>query len=1252
MPHAPMAPHPLSRTAAAIVRGCARLFLFLLLVATLFASTSGWSTSLTTIHAASAGTTAHATASNAKHAPDLRDESAWFQLKHVGAHLPSVNARSIALAKANALPHAHFGQPSQVAKSGKNAQTGGVAAAGAQPAPNDGAWTPLGPAPEAYSTCCWQQNNSGRITSVAVNPQNSNDIWIGSADGGVWNSLSGGANWAPMTDSQPTLSIGAIAIDPNNPQIIYVGTGEANFNDDGFPGAGILKSIDHGQTWTQYGASQFTGLTIGKLIVDPTNSNTLLAAVSLNAFSSSTDGNLGLPADVSVAQTGIWRSIDGGQTWTQALGKPMSSNLASATDIVFDPTNHYVVYAGFGQTGSIGSNPSCPCLWKSTNNGALGSWTAVSSPVLPDGSVSLQRVALNISQDGQYFYAVLVSANSSDSTKSDLYSSAIYVSDHTATNWRAVPLSPNIANDEGEDQWFYDAIIATDPTNSQIAYLGGVGLYQTTDGGSSWSLAPGFQGGLTHADQHALSFLNATSSQFILGNDGGVWAGSSGANAYTDLNGANGSGLDITQLYGASVGLAGADAQIYAGSQDNDILQYPAGSNGEAQWNELQTGSTNGDGGQVAVDFTNNAIVYAEQSRGELYRSSDGGNAWKQIGGGDVNGLNSCGQASSSSCDPTNWIMPFALAPSNHDEIFAGTDKLYRSTNDGQSWSTLGNLDSTSFDNTRSLSALAVGSQSDSAIYVGDNTGEVFASSDGGATWEQNHLTGSAGGMVTGLAIDPLNAAVVYATIANFAKCAPNVLACGQHIFRSTDGGGSWTDLDPKAQLPNIPFESVVVDPLNNNTIFIGTDAGIFDTSDVATPASAGGPTWYQVFGLPKVAVEQMFTDSKGTQLYVATHGRGLWRVPLVSGTVYAAQAGVVGGASSTCTGTDYAYADASLDGSRQWTFSDAIGMLPGCPSPDALLLANGVLYFVDGETSTGGSLLFALDDLSGRVIWQITLPYVSYGNDALSYLNGTLFVGGDKLYALNATSGAILWSTQLAKATKRTPAPTAGAVLSSSGVVYTNGSDGYLYAFDSSTGAKVWTSTSQESATALANGTLYVTTPSAYLQALNASTRVLQWQAQYQVAGQTWSPWGMTVVNGVIYVASSVSDTYYGTGFDNAMLAINATTGTLLWSASEGWGQEYLGIPAVANGLVYDGGNDLYAWQATTGAIAWTNSGLGTDGQEVTGSPVVGNDVLYIRTYGYGLYALNPLTGMILWTEPTYGVSTFGVDLLIGGTS
>ncbi len=315
------------------------------------------------------------------------------------------------------------------------------------------------------------------------------------------------------------------------------------------------------------------------------------------------------------------------------------------------------------------------------------------------------------------------------------------------------------------------------------------------------------------------------------------------------------------------------------------------------------------------------------------------------------------------------------------------------------------------------------------------------------------------------------------------------------------------------------------------------------------------------------------------------------------------------------------------------------------------MLLANGMLYFAGGPTSTGqGADIFALDPLSGRVIWQTTLP----AWNAMAYGNGTLYVGsGSNLLALNAGSGTTDWSVQLAKATKKAPAPQPGSILTSASLVYTIGSDGVLYALNASTGARVWIApnTGYMGQPALANGIVYAGRGANYtatfLDALNATTGALVWAQQYLVAGQTMAPTDMTIANGNLYGGANV---WVGNGDDAAVMAINATTGALIWSYYIGYGYYGAAAPQVgSDGLVYDTGHDLYAWNATTGALVWSKT---FDPLPEPSQVVLSGDVLYTTPNSYAPYALNPLTGATLWAEPTYGATTPYVWPVIATTS
>lgn len=735
-----------------------------------------------------------------------KQEGDWFQLSHFGSFSPAPDARITAIAQAKGLPKSNI----------------------------SGTWSPLGPQPIDTSKCppsiCGQYGLvSGRITAVAFNPGNSNEVWAGAADGGLWHSTDGGAHWAAVTDTQPTLSIGSIAVDPNNPSTIYVGTGEANSNIDAYWGVGILKSTDDGSTWTNYGFKNFGGLGIGKIVVDPANSQILL-------LSAIVDAPIGPPGGPSKTnkQKGIWRSTNGGSSWTHVLTG--SSPSTPGTDVAFDPANPNVAFAGLGGLTTASG------IYTSTDNGQT--WKRISAG-LPTGN-SVGRVSLGISSNGTHLYAVM--ANS----KGDLLGNAIYISTNSGTNWKAQKVSkvPGMVDDDSEDQWWYDSVVGVDPTDSsgKTVFVGGVDLWNSNDAGKTWvNLTNTYAGGSVHADQHALAFFGNphTNSSFYLGNDGGVWSSQTGGDSFNDLNSG---GLNITQFYSGSIGETGMDAQLYGGAQDNGEDQYPTGATGQATWNEVY----GGDGGDTAVDYTNNAVVYEETYNGvairAINRSTNGGNTWSPAG--------------FNSGDPSNFVMPFVMSPNNNNELLAGTNRVYRTTDQGSSWNVIGGP----FDGSQPISAIVVAPSNDNYIYVGDDAGQVHETTNGGSSWNGGKVSGSTGGMVRGIAVDPSNPSIVYVSFANFAS------GKGHHLFKSTNAGASWSDIS--STLPNIPFSSVLV---IQNQVVVGSDVGVFASSD-------GGSTWSQLgSGLPNVAIDQVFANRSGTKLFLATHGRGMWVLPLAA---------------------------------------------------------------------------------------------------------------------------------------------------------------------------------------------------------------------------------------------------------------------------------------------------------------------------------------------------------------------------------
>lgn len=1115
-----------------------------------------------------------------------RAQAEWFQRTHYGKNIPSLNALD---------------------KARKQAQ---VLAANSTVGPS---WTPLGPQPIDTSGVSGANYASGRVTALAVNPQNSSEVWAGSANGGAWSSVDGGQHWVTLTDDLPSLSIGSIAIDSMNTNVIYFGTGEPN-GSDSYWGLGILKTTDGGSTWTMgsngepLGYNLFAGLSVSKIVVDPTNDQVVLAAVCCQF------PGISVPNGATAQNVGIWRSTDGGATWCPLLsGAPnpnpqlcAGSSLGNgdATDLVMDPADHNVVFAGMAN-GTQGT------IYKSTDNGLT--WQQVSG--LPSAS-AVERTSVGISshtqsQGPQHLYAALTASYGQATPRGELLNGDIYESTDEGTTWTPIsvptPMAQSAENSGAPaDQWGYDSLVAVDPTNDQVVYAGDIDVWQTTNGGGSWTdITNSYAGGSVHPDQHAIAFLSDTSSAYYLGNDGGVWQSDLyGAAPFTDLNQG---GLSITQFYGGSVGTTGGQARLYGASQDNGVDQYPAGNIvGSQTWTDV----LGGDGLRALVDPTNNATVYAETSGAgdgdikcpgpiTIQKSTTGGGA---SGWSCVHGLGS----SASQDDP----QPFVMSPNNSNELFVATDHLDKSTDGGNSWTSLGNFSQ------ENATAMAVAPGDDTRVYVGTSAGNVYVSLNGGSTFShvqtnQPSLPNS-GAIVTALAVDPSNEDIVYATYSTFAYSGPSATCptgpMGCHVWKSTDFGSHWTDIS--ASLPNAPFGGVIAvrgsctsSCQAANSVIAASDVGVFESTN-------GGSSWSQLgTGLPATAIDQVFADQTGFNVYVATHGRGMWTIPLVTGTLYIGDGtdNVTFGV-SVSSGDVVMQAPVALGDSQQFSTGDT----------DRLALSNGILY---GDAGQATFVEEAISASSGAAAWEYpvsgcNISSADFSADGATVANGLVYFSScdNSVYALNAGTGALAWHKTLSRV-KGAYADTAPIV--SGGVVYVGSTDHSVYALNASTGALNWsyaTGSIVASTPTVANGVVYVGSDDDYVYAINAGTHALVWRYPTGASVLT-SP---AAANGIIYVGSA----------DDYLYALNATTGTLVWRYFTSGAE--ITDPLVATGMVYTAsGGTMYALNMSTGALVWRYS---LSNQESWGSPLVSANGIVFGAGGIaGVYAINGATGAML---------------------
>ena len=435
-----------------------------------------------------------------------------------------------------------------------------------------GNWQLLGPTP-VPNNGTGQLNGNGRLTCITFHPNDANTIFVGAPSGGLWKTTDNGATWTQYATGLTRLGVSSIVVHPSSPNTIYIGTGDRDAGDA--PGYGVWRTLDGGLTW----ASHNNGMgnrTINELIMDPNNSNIMVAA-----------GSNGL----------IYRTVDGGAIWTQSASLGINPK-----DIAYHPTNSNIAYASGTE------------LHKSTDGGA--SWTQITNGV-PGG---VQRIALAVSPNQPNWVYLLAGGGSG--------LVGIYRSTNSGTSFTTRTTTPNIlgyeTNGSGTaSQAWYDLVIAADPTDANIIFTGGVNMWKSTDGGSNMSCVSywvGVSGSVdgVHADQHVLEFSPYTNNIFS-GNDGGIYESANGGTTWTDLSG----GLSIAQVYKIGVSQQ---------TQDKAINGYQDNGTGINTGTDFIT-EIGGDGMECIIDPTDDNFMYGALYYGNIRRSTNGGNTFGSISG-------------------------------------------------------------------------------------------------------------------------------------------------------------------------------------------------------------------------------------------------------------------------------------------------------------------------------------------------------------------------------------------------------------------------------------------------------------------------------------------------------------------------------------------------------------------------------------------------------------------------------------------
>ena len=683
-------------------------------------------------------------------------------------------------------------------------------------------WRGIGP---------YRGGRSVAVTGVSGEP---GVFYFGAAAGGVWKTVNSGASWTPLFDSQPNLSIGAIAVAPSDHKVIYVGSGESALRGDITWGDGVYKSVDGGKTWANVGLKDTRQ--IGSVIVDPHNPDIVLVAAIGHAFGPNTE-------------RGVFRTTNGGKTWTRVLYKDADTG---AIDVTFDPANPSIVYAALWQvrrqpwnfsSGGPGSG-----LYRSTDGGVT--WTQLQGHGLPEGILGRIDVAVS-GADSNRVYAMIEAKDG-----------GLYRSDDAGQSWRLINSDGRVR----QRAWYFSKIYA-DPKSVDAVFAVNTGLLKSKDGGKTFGLVSA-----THGDHHVLWVDPADPNRMINGNDGG---------ASVSLDGGETWSTQENQPTGAYYHVAtspGFPYWVYGAQQDNSNIAIASfddeGVIGPRDWYPAGGGEC----GFVIPDPRNRNIIYSNSENG-INRYDKSAEQSQDISAfpGDFSG-----HGANELEHRFNWTSPLMMSPHDPDTLYWGGDSVWKTTDHGHSWSMIsGDLtrndkskqlpsggpltkDITSVEYYDTVFALAESPLKQGQLWAGSDDGLIHTSADGGAHWDNVTPTGlpdwSTISMVEPSHFDP---AVAYVAIDRHKldDIAP-------YALRTNDGGKTWTSI-----ISGLPDGAVVhavrEDPVRRGLLYAATEKGVF-------VSFTDGAAWQPLqLDLPAAPVHDLAIH--GDDLVAATHGRSFW---------------------------------------------------------------------------------------------------------------------------------------------------------------------------------------------------------------------------------------------------------------------------------------------------------------------------------------------------------------------------------------
>lgn len=679
---------------------------------------------------------------------------------------------------------------------------------------------------------------SGRISDVAVNPNNPFEYYVASSSGGVWKTINSGIEYKPVFDNEGSYSIGCITIDPNNTNIIWVGTGENNNQRSVSYGDGVYKSIDGGATWKHMGLKMSEH--IGKIIVHPNDSNIVFVAAIGPLWSKGGD-------------RGLYKTTDGGETWEAVL---TIDEHTGVNDVVMDLNNSDVLYASTFQRRRhvytyVGGGPGSG-LHKSTDGGKT--WNKIQNG-LP--KVELGRIGLSISPaDPEIIYAIVEAADGK---------SGFFASTNRGASWEKRSSHVTSGN-------YYQEIIA-DPVDSNTIYSMDTWMSVSHDGGRTFN---GVGEVFKHVDNHCMWIDPNNNQHWLVGCDGGMYETFDAAKTWDFKE-----NIPVTQFYKVAVDNDYPFYNIYGGTQDNFSIGGPSRvltNHGITNFDWFITNG--GDGFESQIDPENPNIVYAQSQYGYLVR-------FDKLSG-EIVGIQPA-EREGEDAYRFNWDSPLAVSKHKSGRLYIAANKVFRSDDYGNSWDVISDDLSQQIDRNklkvydRIISIDAVAKNGSTSLYgsivalsespidanllaVGTDDGLVHISENGGTSWRKisNILGAPKQSYVNSVFLSKHDVNVMYVAFNHhkYGDFKP-------YIFKSSDKGATWKSIS--SNLPKGSVYSIEEDHIDKNLIFCGTEYGAFFSPN------QGGRWKKLATGLPTIAVRDITIQERENDLVLGTFGRGFY---------------------------------------------------------------------------------------------------------------------------------------------------------------------------------------------------------------------------------------------------------------------------------------------------------------------------------------------------------------------------------------